>query len=1201
MKGCKCLYRVLSLLLLFIFSINLCLDYSFAYMDSIGISPKIGQINETYKGTSGKTIFIIPNIHCNKESQEKTSQIITNLKKYYKNQLRVIGLEGSVGEINISIFNKFRDKKIKNNVVNNLLSNGYLTGVELYSINNPKEKMYIHGIEDKNLYRSNFKSLYYSLFYYEDVKQELQKLKNVIDRTSNMLYPEKLKDFIRKENLYKSGKVSLSVYLNYLMNKSLEYNVGNKYIQINNYLKIQNLDVNIKYIENKNYVNNFKILNEIDDLSYVLKTKILNDTGDLKDILYCQVYLDVFVKYLKNEADVNTVVKWGQNREKFYKEMEYIFSKIYYKNIFREYENKIMNADNNMTEFYSIANKRNEILVNNTLNLLNENKSNIGIMVCGGFHLNGITEILRNRGISYQVIAPAVNNFINNKIYIKRLNEQAFLSGIKFYTKNSFANIKHAFCLELQSLLDTDVSYGVIDNKISLILKSFEENGKNLFDKEYFKDAMYSIVKNSSKGFLYLNPQQFDRYYKCKYYFNHYNDDEGSILEVFANAFIDGIIAGKITKELHKISSFRRWCAVFTGIYVDNGITEEKYRNIIRNWIINNMNDSNSNWYNSIIYMLISIIQTKGLELYDNDLDYDLWKQKIDIGRDITYQDVFSLGEFLDIKIFTNKNSIPNNNGCFDIIIQEKDNDDACMTLRVNDDMQQYVYCRDNDLRKNINTIIRETRLKVSQKKNFEQQSSNNAFTPKYKCKTTSSPEIGYGAKSPFESPYRRANTYQSPTKFLSSSSRTKLVDERRRKEELDRQFKILNSCITSENIGEIQQEIEQHQAQQYVEQEAQQNVEQETQQNVEQEAQQNVQQEARQELQQIQNSNDDILAFDSQLDEGKGNKEEDKNVADDLTVIPDSQLPKNEVYKDNDEVSKKRKRTSQDIQLEHQASVQADEATQSFHEDDNNVRKMIKIEEKSGNKDSMLIDDGSTQPYNEDEDSLSFSMLNAEFEGEFKISINGFFKTDKIEKIINNDPSKINKLKELVDCMIAVKNIININTRDEYVNLINNISKIQNILIGDFELIYLKKDILHLFNNLVSALGKYNYNSGIVYSKTIKEGNNRKIRKLFMNGLMIEEIYKDHEFQPCNTKILYASEWDDSDTSSVKKMVIEDTIEVALNIINIFKILTIKGIKIKIKKLKKYISYLALKLLSRNDVDIVSLYSLTSKISYSV
>ncbi|NIO18005.1 hypothetical protein GTO27_13245, partial [Candidatus Bathyarchaeota archaeon] len=57
-------------------------------------------------------------------------------------------------------------------------------------------------------------------------------------------------------------------------------------------------------------------------------------------------------------------------------------------------------------EFYRIALKRNESLVNNTLSRMEKEGVRIAVVIAGGFHTPGITELLRDKNISYVVVTP---------------------------------------------------------------------------------------------------------------------------------------------------------------------------------------------------------------------------------------------------------------------------------------------------------------------------------------------------------------------------------------------------------------------------------------------------------------------------------------------------------------------------------------------------------------------------------------------------------------------------------------------------------------------------------------------------------------------------------------------------------------------------------------------------------------------------
>jgi len=59
-------------------------------------------------------------------------------------------------------------------------------------------------------------------------------------------------------------------------------------------------------------------------------------------------------------------------------------------------------------DFYYYASQRNNILATNTLQAMSSEAENVGILVTGGFHTEGITDYLKEKRIPFVVIAPKV-------------------------------------------------------------------------------------------------------------------------------------------------------------------------------------------------------------------------------------------------------------------------------------------------------------------------------------------------------------------------------------------------------------------------------------------------------------------------------------------------------------------------------------------------------------------------------------------------------------------------------------------------------------------------------------------------------------------------------------------------------------------------------------------------------------------------
>ncbi len=73
-------------------------------------------------------------------------------------------------------------------------------------------------------------------------------------------------------------------------------------------------------------------------------------------------------------------------------------------------------------EFYKLALKRDMALTDNTLRHMTRYKKDKAILVTGGFHTQGITNILKEKDISYVVICPVIGLKDCEKIYEERIN-----------------------------------------------------------------------------------------------------------------------------------------------------------------------------------------------------------------------------------------------------------------------------------------------------------------------------------------------------------------------------------------------------------------------------------------------------------------------------------------------------------------------------------------------------------------------------------------------------------------------------------------------------------------------------------------------------------------------------------------------------------------------------------------------------------
>ncbi|MBN1587160.1 MAG: FAD-binding protein, partial [Candidatus Omnitrophica bacterium] len=125
--------------------------------------------------------------------------------------------------------------------------------------------------------------------------------------------------------------------------------------------------------------------------------------------------------------------------------------------------------------FYQVAEARNESLVSNTLAWMKEGDA---VLLTGGFHTEGITELLARRGISYVVVAPRVTQFAGPDLYLERM--LAYDVGAA-KPQNTFASVARADSLATMHLLaanpalDPEGFAGIIRQQAEVVLEMFGE------------------------------------------------------------------------------------------------------------------------------------------------------------------------------------------------------------------------------------------------------------------------------------------------------------------------------------------------------------------------------------------------------------------------------------------------------------------------------------------------------------------------------------------------------------------------------------------------------------------------------------------------------------------------------------------------------------------------------------------------------
>jgi len=236
----------------------------------------------------------------------------------------------------------------------------------------------------------------------------LAKLQSALDPKANK---KEIDALVAKAMLFKDKKLSSYSFYSYLDELSKTY-VKDSYAAFPDLFKY------IGYLNRVNSLDSIQLFQEIDNLTYETLgllsenekqknlTKAIRNIGIMDDLFNISVSNDQYDYYRKNKNEFNV-------------------------NFFRTLITGLSGSggdidynpaliDNHLAElehFYDIAYKRDIEMSANALKKIEEANAKVSAIITGGFHSQGITKALKDRGYSYIVISPYSKTTIDEENY----------------------------------------------------------------------------------------------------------------------------------------------------------------------------------------------------------------------------------------------------------------------------------------------------------------------------------------------------------------------------------------------------------------------------------------------------------------------------------------------------------------------------------------------------------------------------------------------------------------------------------------------------------------------------------------------------------------------------------------------------------------------------------------------------------------
>ena len=247
-----------------------------------------------------------------------------------------------------------------------------------------------------------------------DITLKSSQEKALLDLLSSKMKKDDKSEWNALQSLYLKDMVSASYYYDKLQELAGKYSVPTE-----NYPELKKF---MEFVTISSKINQEKLVSQISDLKDDIFNKLFV-TSEEKKLHYYSKNLDILNKMLALQITGKEFSYYLDNKDDFsvYRISDFIKNYALENDIHLVIDLNSVEVDKALPyveEFYGIASSRDKILVDNALSEMEIAGANVGIVITGGFHTVGVTELLRNKGISYVSIMPNITKIQKDNPYI---------------------------------------------------------------------------------------------------------------------------------------------------------------------------------------------------------------------------------------------------------------------------------------------------------------------------------------------------------------------------------------------------------------------------------------------------------------------------------------------------------------------------------------------------------------------------------------------------------------------------------------------------------------------------------------------------------------------------------------------------------------------------------------------------------------
>ncbi len=439
-----------------------------AKLDAIKVPIEIGKVEDVYKGKSDKVIVLVQDAHAIPDAQRNIRKLIGHFQKQYG--LDLVALEGASSNLDMQIFKSFPDKEILKKTFEDYFDKGELTGSTAAAIFNDAKTTY-EGVEDWGLYEQGL-SLYLSAMKNEPVLLEkISSLEKDLQAKKTAAYSKQLLEIDQNLQSFRENHSDIAQILKMLAQVKrpekgtevammLEESERDSADQAPVEIEVKNLAKTIEAFlnsqppspENNKSLQAFhekyqefqtsrlspqafalflkeqaRLPVEVSSqLSHLIKNqKRMKDIEGTKFFRDFENYADSVKQALLRNEEERKLDQESRKLEILERLIKLELSRQDWKEVKASIEGLTVNLPQDSLKFhiafYENAEKRDQAFTDNLISEMQTSKAESALLVAGGFHAEGLTQRLKEKGISYLLLMPQIGLLPEHSVYQDRM------------------------------------------------------------------------------------------------------------------------------------------------------------------------------------------------------------------------------------------------------------------------------------------------------------------------------------------------------------------------------------------------------------------------------------------------------------------------------------------------------------------------------------------------------------------------------------------------------------------------------------------------------------------------------------------------------------------------------------------------------------------------------------------------------------